>query len=116
MARRKSKIVDTVKTGALMAGGAIAANKVKSLIPIENTMVKNAAPVVAGVLLSGQKGALADVGAGMMAAGLANLIGGFVPGLAGGQDFSEVYNEVLNGTHDSGAIVSPLNGGEGYAE
>ena len=64
--------------------GGIGAGYVTKFVPIGNDRLKAAAPLLVGILLSGQKGILASVGKGMIAAGGANLaktfgIGGVGP-------------------------------------
>ena len=64
--------------GALALGaGAIAGGYVSKLLPIGNDKIKAAAPVVVGLLLSGQKGMVAKLGEGMIAGGFANLAKSF---------------------------------------
>jgi|DEB0MinimDraft_6_1074348.scaffolds.fasta_scaffold345282_1 hypothetical protein len=109
MARGKSKIVGTAMNVLAGVGGAIAANKVKDLIPIENAMIKNAAPVAVGFFLHGMKNNLASAaGTGMMITGAANLISGFIPGLSG---IGSVYDEVLSGVYDMGGGSSASDEG-----
>lgn len=95
----------------LVVGG-VAANYVGKLIPIENETVKSAAPLVLGILLLGQKGMLASVGAGMVSAGGANLAKSFGIGDDTSLDGYEDFN--IDGTDDeemSGVINdSPING------
>lgn len=56
-----------------LAVGGIGAGYVGKFLPIGNEKIKAAAPLILGVLLSGQKGILSAVGKGMIAAGGANL-------------------------------------------
>lgn len=53
--------------------GGIGASYVTKLIPLGNDRIKAAAPILVGLLLSGQKGILSAVGKGMIAAGGSNL-------------------------------------------
>lgn len=92
----------------LVVGG-VAANYVGKLIPIENETVKSAAPLVLGILLLGQKGMLASVGAGMVSAGGANLAKSFGIGddtMDGYEDYEisedDISDDVIND--------SPING------
>jgi len=84
--------INVQKTAGLV-GGAVAARKVGSILPIENEMVKKAVPVVLGLVLSGQRGELVKgLGDGMIAQGGADLLGSF--GIAG------VGEDVLMGSTD----------------
>lgn len=73
-----------VKKTAGLVGGAVAARKVGALIPIQNETVKKAVPVVLGLVLSAQRDELVKgLGDGMIAQGGADLLSGFIPGIAG---------------------------------
>lgn len=92
----------------LVVGG-VAANYVGKLVPIENETIKSAAPLVVGILLLGQKGMLASVGAGMVAAGGANLAKSFGIG-DDTMDGYEDFNIDEDGLGDDVINDSPING------
>jgi hypothetical protein len=74
-----------------LAVGGIGAGYVTKLVPVGNEKIKAAAPLLIGVLLSGQKGILGSVGKGMIAAGGANLAKTF--GI-GGVDTTTLIGEI----------------------
>jgi len=76
-------ITTSVTPAAGVAVGAIAANKVSGLIPVGNDMVRNGAVVLVGLFLSGKKGFIGNVGLGMAASGISNLVSTYVPGITG---------------------------------
>lgn len=88
----KKALIDSAALGA----GAIGANFLSAKLPIENAMVKNAAPIVVGIFLSSSKGVLSQVGAGMVAAGVSRVATSYIPGLAGVD-----IDNVLAGIEDS---------------
>lgn len=64
--------------------GAIAAQIVVSKLPIQNNLIKSAAPIAIGVFLSGNKNKLiAAAGTGMASVGGANLVKTLIPGISG---------------------------------
>lgn len=86
--------INLQKTAGLV-GGAVAARSVGAVIPVENPTIKKAIPVVLGLVLSGQRGELIKgLGDGMIAQAGADLLGSFVPGIAG------ISEDVLMGSTD----------------
>jgi hypothetical protein len=76
--------INLKKTGGLVAGG-YAAKKVGGLIPIQNEMAKKAAPLVLGLILSGQRdGFISGAGDGMIAVAGSELIDGLLAGAGSG--------------------------------
>lgn len=88
---------DTITTAAALVAGSIGANLVyNKATMITNTKLRAAAPLVLGLVLSGQKNKMIQgVGFGMIAAGGQKLVGSFVPGLAGIE-----ADEVIEGIYD----------------
>lgn len=75
--------INAKKTGGLVVGG-FAAKKVGGLIPIQNETAKKAAPLVLGLVLSGQKDSfISGAGDGMIAVAGADLLDGLVAGAGG---------------------------------
>ena len=74
-----------------LAVGGIGAGYVTKFVPVGNEKIKAAAPLLIGVLLSGQKGILGSIGKGMIAAGGANLAKTF--GI-GGVDTTTLIGEI----------------------
>lgn len=99
MATAKSKMKRMGALGAT-AVGVVATDFVSDLIPIENQMVKDAAPAVAGFLLLGQKGLVGNMAEGLVIGGIANLVGNFLPvggfytqaGMVNGTPTNNAYN------------------------
>jgi hypothetical protein len=60
-----------------LAIGGIATGYLDKLIPIQNDKIKAAAPLIVGVLLSGQKGMTGNIGKGMIAVGATKLASSF---------------------------------------
>lgn len=56
-----------------LGAGAVASGYVKKLLPVGNDIIKSLLPVVAGLVLSQQKGVMQSVGQGMIAGGLKDL-------------------------------------------
>jgi len=74
MARsKKFKFTEAAQQVAGLGAGAVLSNKLASFVPVENTKIQAAAPIVLGVILSGKKGILGHVGAGMVAGGASQL-------------------------------------------
>ena len=99
-------------TAAGLVGGAVAANFVQkqaaNMFPAVGKY-SGAIPVVLGYFLEGMKGDFVKaVGAGMIAAGGANLIGGFVPAVAAPVSdevlADAIITEDLTGYDDSSAV------------
>jgi hypothetical protein len=86
-----------------LAVGGIGAGYVTKFVPVGNDRIKAAAPLLVGILLSGQKGILSSIGKGMIAAGGANLAKTF--GIGG------VSNSTLIGEIDT-FESEPLDGVE----
>lgn len=79
MKKRISKAGITDAVGVV--GGAVAAQFLSAKLPIANQTIKNAAPLAVGLVLSmGKNKNLKNVGLGMIAAGGAKLVGGFISG------------------------------------
>lgn len=111
MARvQTKKALNNVKTYGAVGLGVVLANKLSGLIPIENQLVKDIAPVVAGAFLAGQKGMIGNVGGGLIAGGVANSVENLVPGLGaftyGGGPLNGMTNPYV------GAIASEQPGAE----
>jgi len=86
---------NTLQKSAGLIGGAVAARKAGSVIPVQNETVKKSIPFVLGLVLSGQRGELVkDLGYGMIAQGGADLLSSFVPGISG------ISEDVLMGSTD----------------
>lgn len=77
MARRKMNIAKTLPQAGALTAGAVAATFVSNKLPIGNDKIKAAIPMVVGIFLLGQKGMVADLGAGMIAGGGANVAQSF---------------------------------------
>lgn len=60
-----------------IAAGAVGGGFVTKFIPVQNDKIKAAAPLVLGLLLSGKKGIIGDVGRGMIASGAITLAQSF---------------------------------------
>lgn len=81
--RSKSMKLDPMILGGNIIG-AIAAQIVVSKLPIQNNLIKSAAPIAIGVFLSGNKNQLiAAAGTGMASVGGANLVKTLIPGISG---------------------------------
>ena len=81
--------IKSTVTGALpLIAGGVAANLTKSLSGkfIQNEKLRAAAPLILGILLASTKGKMKELSNGMIAVGGANLVGSFVPSLAGIED------------------------------
>lgn len=76
-------ITKQVAPVAGIAAGMVAAKKGASLIPVGNDLVKGGLVTVLGLVLTGQKGMVGNVGLGMAAQGILSLVGNFVPGITG---------------------------------
>lgn len=85
MRRGTKKYTGALVTGAQIAGGFIAAKMVNRVIPATvNPDIISGAKALIGVVLAGtQKGALADVGTGMIVAGGTELVSKALPQVAG---------------------------------
>jgi len=87
--------INAKKTGGLVVGG-FAAKKVGGLLPIQNEMVKKAAPLVLGLVLSGQRDSfISGAGDGMIAVAGADLLDGIVS-KAGGLGLGSVLMGNVN--------------------
>jgi hypothetical protein len=92
---------------AAIAAGAIAAKKGAAFIPVGNDLVKGGIVTALGLILTGQKGMVSNIGLGMAAQGILTLAGNFVPGITGPET---VY---IQGPTSSGNDASD-NGAPGY--
>lgn len=104
-----------------IVGGAIGARFIKNIAGkmIANDKIKAAAPLVAGILLMGAKSeTMKGVGAGMVAVGGADLVGTFIPSLAGieDMDLSGIFGDPLNAPDVKISGGDPLNGGSDYGD
>lgn len=95
---------NSLTDAAGIAVGGVGANVIGKFVPIANPMLKNAGVLALGVILSGKKGFIGNIGKGLVAGGASRLVGGLVPALAGDDDMSFVA-EVINDIPDS-----PVNG------
>lgn len=79
---KRPKISKAGITDALgVVAGVVAANFAAQKLPIENQTLKNAVPIGVGLVLSmGKNKMLKNVGLGMVGAGGAKLVGGFITG------------------------------------
>lgn len=85
-----------------LVAGAIGAKLAKNVSGkfIQNDKLRAAVPLVLGIVLAGSKSAtMQGIGSGMIAVGGADLVGSFIPGLAGleDMDLSGIFGEVING-------------------
>jgi len=103
--------------------GSAAAGVVKSkVLATQKPIVQDAAPVLLGLFLSGQKGIVGSIGKGMIANGVGSIISKNVPGLGDvmlGEAASAVptdgSNETLLGADDSyGDYSSDYSDGSDY--
>lgn len=115
MARKKLNIVAKLTDAAALGLGATGANVVSNLVPVENSLIKNAAPVALGIFLGDSKsGLIKNAATGMAAVGMSNIISSFLPAGLAGIGNADLYSSVLAGPGDD----SPLAGDgedEGYA-
>jgi hypothetical protein len=83
--------------------GSAAAGVVKSkVLATQKPMIQDAAPVLLGLFLSGQKGIVGSIGKGMIANGVGSLIAKNVPGLGGDVMMGEVeLSPVTSGSSDT---------------
>ena len=102
------KIAEKSKAVAGLTIGSVAAGYVQKFVPIENPMIKAAAPILVGFFLIGKKGMVADLGAGMIARGGSDLLGSFGIGgydtpnpLNGILTPSQMVNATINGAPDN---------------
>jgi hypothetical protein len=96
----KMNIKKTAMDSAALIAGAVGAGYVTKFVPIQNEKVKAAAPILVGMFLMNQKGPLANVGMGLVAAGGANLAKSFGIGEIGDDmgDIAGILDEMhLNG-------------------
>lgn len=93
-----------------LAAGGIATGYVNKLVPIENAKIKAGIPLVLGVLLSGQKGFMGNVGLGMITAGAVNLAGSFGIGAV---DETIIGTTYIDEEDLSGVDTTILAGSEG---
>lgn len=106
----KLNIKKTLPEAAGLAVGGIATGYIGKFIPIENQKIKSALPLVLGLVLAGQKGALGNVGRGMIAVGASNLAAGLGIGAVSSniigevdlEDLEEVNSPMLSGTEGDG--------------
>lgn len=94
---RTGKKIDFAAIGGTAVGVA-ACNLVSSFVPVENAMIKQAAPVALGFLLRNQKGIVGGIATGLMAGGVANVVSGFIA--------------PVNGYYTTAAPVSGYSGGD----
>ena len=99
---------NSITDAAGIAVGGVGANVIGKFVPIANPMLKNAGVLALGIVLSGKKGFIGNIGKGLVAGGASRLVGSLVPALAGDDDMSfvaEVINEIpdstVNGTNNS---------------
>jgi len=119
-------------TGALpVVAGALGAKVVKNFAGkmIKNEKMKKfvpAVPLLVGLILAGNTGALQKIGTGMIAVGGADLAGSLVPALNGLEDtdLTGLFDEPMNDetleddlTDMGGPIDGPIDGAdEGYGD
>lgn len=95
--------------------GSAAAGVVKSkVLATQKPIVQDAAPVLLGLFLSGQKGIVGSIGKGMIANGVGSLIAKNVPGLGGDVLMGEVMpsdetDSTLLGASDAYAYGDDYN-------
>jgi len=100
---------------AALTIGSVGAGFVQKYIPVENAMIKAAAPLALGVVLMGQKGMLSQIGAGMVARGGNDLARAFAPDVISGLEneingIDEDDFNVLEGTDEDLNGVDEING------
>ena len=107
-----AKMMNNIKKAAPqvlgLTVGNVAAGFATKMIPVQNNLVKNGIVLLGGVLLMGQKGMIASVGAGMASQAGAQMIREAVPAIGALED-------ELNGIEDedffiTGADEEDLNG------
>ena len=99
-----------IKPAAGLVAGGVAANFVNSKLAgtIGNDKLRSGAIMLAGILISGQKGELIkNVGAGMLTVGGMKLVASFVPSLAG---VCGVEGDIINGLYDDVITEDDLSG------
>lgn len=83
----------------MMGAGAIGASYLTKLIPFGNDKVKAGITVLAGLALSGTKGALGQIGTGVAVGGIQKLAGSF--GIGGGDFINGIEDaRFINGVED----------------
>ena len=103
----------TITEAAGIVGGAIAERFVSSFaaksLPSLPAPVTAAAPLILGLLLSGQKsGMVKNIGLGLIAAGGASLAAAFIPGITGADD-SIFQGDVLSLPADQSILSLPAD-------
>lgn len=129
--RSRSNRSGSMKLDPMVLGGniigAIAAQIVVSKLPIQNNLIKSAAPIALGVFLSGNKNKLiAAAGTGMASVGGANLVKTLIPGISGLTGSNDPYiaeddfptlgaasGNVLDGMYDVQDGENMLSGASG---
>lgn len=107
----KLNIKKTLPDAAGLAVGGILTGYVNKFVPISNPKIKAGVPLLAGILLAGQKGIAGNIGRGMIAVGAANLASGFGIGAVDSTVIGEIELEDLSGV-DSAIIGSVSNDSE----
>jgi hypothetical protein len=101
---------ESLVSAAGLGVGSAAAGVVKSkVLATQKPIVQDAAPVLLGLFLSGQKGIVGSIGKGMIANGVGSLIAKNVPGLGG----DVLMGEVL--PTDASADGALLGASDAYA-
>lgn len=106
---------NTLSDAAGLAVGGVGANVIGRFVPIANPMIKDGAVLALGIVLSGKKGFLGNIGKGMVASGASRLVGKVVPALAGDDEMGYVA-EVIEAIPDSvvNGTDSVVNGVDDY--
>lgn len=86
-----------------LAIGGVATGYLDKVIPVQNDKIKAAAPLIVGVLLSGQKGMAGNIGKGMIAVGATKLAASFGIGAVDDTIIGEVEVDIddMNGVDDT---------------
>ena len=102
----KLKIKETGMKVVGLTAGAVGAGYLQRVIPVDNAKIKSAVPILVGAFLSGKKGIIGEIGAGMIAKGGSDLVASF--GIGGDYTFlaqpgqENIINGIaLNGTDDA---------------
>ena len=101
----KMNIKKTAMDSAALIAGAVGAGYITKFVPVQNEKVKAAAPILVGMFLMNQKGPLANVGMGLVAAGGANLAKSFGIGEIGDMgDIAGILDEM--NIHGNDSVLS----------